>query len=58
MRKRIEEPFGWGKTIGGLAREEAYKKVSYLFAGSTGGRLAKDRHAFDMTPRRGSICGQ
>jgi hypothetical protein len=40
MRKRIEEPFGWGKTIGGLAREEACKKkASDFFAGPPGGRM-------------------
>jgi hypothetical protein len=32
-RKRIEEPFGWGKTIGGLARPmlRGVKKLSFKF---------------------------
>jgi hypothetical protein len=32
-RKRIEEPFGWGKTIGGLARPmlRGAKKLSFKF---------------------------
>ena len=33
MRKRIEEPFGWGKTIGGLARPmlRGIKKLDFKF---------------------------
>jgi hypothetical protein len=32
-RKRIEEPFGWGKTIGGLARPmlRAVEKLGFKF---------------------------
>ena len=32
-RKRIEEPFGWGKTIGGLARPmlRGIKKLDFKF---------------------------
>jgi hypothetical protein len=32
-RKRIEEPFGWGKTIGGLARPmlRGVKKLGFKF---------------------------
>ena len=32
-RKRIEEPFGWGKTIGGLARPmfRGIRKLSFKF---------------------------
>ena len=32
-RKRIEEPFGWGKTIGGLARPmlRGVRKLSFKF---------------------------
>jgi hypothetical protein len=33
-RKRIEEPFGWGKTIGGLARtmlRGVKKKLGFKF---------------------------
>ena len=32
-RKRVEEPFGWGKTIGGLARPmlRGEKKLDFKF---------------------------
>ena len=32
-RKRVEEPFGWGKTIGGLARPmlRGVKKLDFKF---------------------------
>ena len=32
-RKRIEEPFGWGKTMGGLARPmfRGVKKLDFKF---------------------------
>ena len=33
-RKRVEEPFGWGKTIGGLARPmlRGVKKLDFKFS--------------------------
>jgi hypothetical protein len=33
-RKRVEEPFGWGKTIGGLARPmlRGVKKLDFQFS--------------------------
>ena len=42
-RKRIEEPFGWGKTIGGLARPmlRAVEKLGFKFTPDDG-RLQSD----------------
>jgi hypothetical protein len=37
-RKRIEEPFGWGKTLGGRARPmlRGVKKLGFKFRGQRG----------------------
>ena len=59
MRKRIEEPFGWGKTIGGLARPmlRGIKKLDFKFALMLAGynpiRLPKE-----LSPNFGDGRGQ
>jgi hypothetical protein len=57
-RKRIEEPFGWGKTIGGLGQPmlRAVKKLSFKFALTMAGSAkAHRRHSMSANKhqRRG-----